>query len=245
MVIAKSTSVLYIPVRLIWKAQIRWTQKAALAMSLCLTVVMIVVTIIRVSGVLLGDIVDDVWESYWLILSAEVGIIMTAVTAFRTFFVARSKRQRGQSPGERTHWYDRSKRLLHRTFSPSRWRFKSGEQSSIGHEAEQNNQHVFMEALPNLPRAHMTGVRTFIDAHGRTMNDSRIMQSQMTQGDDEIWPLRLAEHNGHAIRVQHDTSSHSVRVSDVGGAELNNHSTNPPLQRPHGPWHPALSQEYV
>lgn len=47
-----------------------------------------------------------------------------------------------------------------------------------------------MEALPNVLCAHMTGVWTFIDAHGRTMNDSRIMQSQMTQGDDEIWPLR-------------------------------------------------------
>jgi len=67
---------------------------------------MIVVTIIWVSGVLIGDKVDGVWESYWLILSAEVGIIMTAVTAFCTFFVACSKHQRGQSPGEQTHWYD-------------------------------------------------------------------------------------------------------------------------------------------
>lgn len=198
-------------------------------MSLCLTVVMIAVTIIRVSGVLLDDKVDAVWESYWLILHAEVGIIMTAVTAFRTFFVARSKHRRGQSPGERTHWYDGSKRLLQRAFSLSRWRSKSGEQSSRGYEAQQNVPHVFMGALPNVPRAHMTGVRTFIDAQGRMMNSSCIMQSQLTQSDDEIWHFHRPGHNGHGIRVQHDLSSHVVRVSDAEGPELRYHSVGTPL----------------
>lgn len=213
-------------------------------MSLCLIVVMTILTIIRVSGVVLGDKVDGVWESYWLILNAEVGIIMTAVTAFRTFFVARSKQRRGQSPGERSHWYDQSKRLLLRTFSITRWRSKSGEESSRGYKAHQNDQDLFVQALPNVPRAHMTGVRTFIDAQGRTMNGSGSLQGQMTQEDHGIWPLHKSERNRYGIRVQHDLSSHSRRVSDVEGAESRYHSGWCTFTSPR-PGHQVQSQEYV
>lgn len=217
------TAVLYIPIRLIWKAQTTWTQKAALAMSLCLTVAMITVTLIRVSGILLGGKVDAIWESYWFIIQAEVGIIMTAGTAFRTFFVARSKNARGKSSEKRMHWYHQSKRVVKSTSSHG-WRSRSGERSSREDEAQQSNAQFFLDALSNIPGAHMTGVRTFINAQGRTTNSSRSLQSQMTQEDDEISPLHKSEPNGHGIRVQHDLSSHSQRVSDVEGGELRYHS---------------------
>ncbi|TGO52384.1 hypothetical protein BCON_0142g00100 [Botryotinia convoluta] len=57
------SQVLTIAVCLIWPVKIKWTQKIMLAMSLCLTIVLIVVTIIRVSGLQFHGKVDQVWGS--------------------------------------------------------------------------------------------------------------------------------------------------------------------------------------
>ncbi len=56
---------------MLWKIRIRWTQKIAVGCSLCLTVVMITLTIIRASGLRYGNTIDSVWEVYWQIMSAE------------------------------------------------------------------------------------------------------------------------------------------------------------------------------
>lgn len=195
--------VLFIPIRLIWKIQIKWNQKAILALSLCLTILMIIVTITRVSGIKLDGKVDQVWESYWLILSAEVGIILTAITAFRAFFVSRNNRNNNrvvQSPGGRIHWYYHNKPLLKRIFTPVVWRSKSRKQSSSeGFEACEDG-HFPMEDLPNIPRAHMTGIRTFIDGRGKVMNASHIMQSRVVEEDDDTLPLHMQhQRNGNQV----------------------------------------------
>lgn len=53
--------------------------------------------------------------------------------------------------------------LLKRVFSPSLWRSESGNQTtSGGHKAAQDD-HFCKRSLPAIPRAHITGVRTFID----------------------------------------------------------------------------------
>lgn len=154
--------------------------------------VVILVTITRMSGIKTGGKVDQVWESYFLILAAEVGIILTAVTAFRALFVSRHKRDNDgakQPPGDSTQWYSQNKHLLKRVFNPSLWRSKSRVQStSEGYEANEDG-HFPMRNLPDIPRAHMTGVRTFIDGRGNMTNPSRIMESQATQGDEDTWPL--------------------------------------------------------
>ncbi|KAG9241619.1 hypothetical protein BJ878DRAFT_395507, partial [Calycina marina] len=82
--------ILVIPIRVIWQIRISWLQKFTLAISLCLTIVLIVITIIRATGLRRGgDTIDSQWEIYWQIISAEVGIILTTVTTFRSFFVSR------------------------------------------------------------------------------------------------------------------------------------------------------------
>ena len=85
--------VLAIPIRLLWQIRVRLSQKIAISSSLCLTIVIIAVTIIRASGIRQETTIDSVWETYWQVISAEVGLIMTSATAFRTFFVARSAAQ--------------------------------------------------------------------------------------------------------------------------------------------------------
>ncbi|PWY71379.1 hypothetical protein BO83DRAFT_427980 [Aspergillus eucalypticola CBS 122712] len=83
--------ILAIPVNIIWKIRVRWTQRIILTLSLCLTVVMIILSIVRVSGLVYRDIVDTVWETYWQFLSAEVGVFLAAAVSFRSFFVAQNR----------------------------------------------------------------------------------------------------------------------------------------------------------
>ncbi|KAF2233027.1 hypothetical protein EV356DRAFT_449217, partial [Viridothelium virens] len=85
--------ILIIPAYLIWRIRIRWTQKVALACSLCLTIVTIVFTVVRAVGMQYHGKLDAIWVNFWQLTAAEVGIILTAITAFRVLFVARRKAQ--------------------------------------------------------------------------------------------------------------------------------------------------------
>ena len=136
--------------RLIWKIQIKWTQKLALTVSLCLTVVMVVLTITRVSGLRFKGNLDAVWETYWLILSAEVGIVLTSVSAFRAFFVSRSNRNRDrgiQPLGTQMQWCHQENRSLKQKFSFTLRR-------------QNKDTELPMSNLPVIPRAYITGRRT-------------------------------------------------------------------------------------
>jgi hypothetical protein len=81
---------LLIPIRIIWKVRIRRRQKLALSCSLCLTIIMIVVTVMRLVGLRRGRVLDVLWEIYWQFVAAEVGLILTAAAALRTLFVVRA-----------------------------------------------------------------------------------------------------------------------------------------------------------
>ncbi|MCJ1387790.1 hypothetical protein MMC18_000633 [Xylographa bjoerkii] len=206
---------LYIPCRLIWKIRIRLSQKLALAGSLCLTVILVIVTIVRVSGLRLDGKVDSVWETYWIIIGAEVGLILTASTAFRMLFVHNNERLQ-QSPRGGWQWYTRSKRLLRRTFTPRTWRTKSTGGSSDRSSGERNYNDV--ADLPPIPRGTMTGVRTFINGRGKTVaRASQLMQSQMMEEEEDAVPLAGVEKHGRSISVQHDITSKSERVSNDAG----------------------------
>jgi len=60
--------------------------------------------IIRVSGLENHGQVDPIWLTFWQLLSAEVGLILTAMTAFRTLCVARVKERRSRSPESVALW---------------------------------------------------------------------------------------------------------------------------------------------
>ncbi|KAJ5793386.1 uncharacterized protein N7503_009364 [Penicillium pulvis] len=83
--------ILAIPINVIWKIQVRWGQKIFLSFSLCLTVIMIILSIIRVCGLVYHDLVDTVWETYWQFLSAEIGVFLASAVSFRSLFVSRNR----------------------------------------------------------------------------------------------------------------------------------------------------------
>ena len=97
-----SRPVIFIPCQLIWSVKIRWTQKLALLSTLCLTILTIMCTIVRIAGMHTGRTVksiDSVWGTYWQFIAANIALTMTAVTAFRTFFVSRGAEDRCRLQG--------------------------------------------------------------------------------------------------------------------------------------------------
>ncbi|KAJ6006251.1 hypothetical protein N7451_004195 [Penicillium sp. IBT 35674x] len=83
--------ILVIPVGLIWEIRVDWTQKLALGSSLCLTFVLVALSITRVAGLKYHKEVDLIWETYWQSMSAELGVFLAAASAFRTFFVSQKQ----------------------------------------------------------------------------------------------------------------------------------------------------------
>jgi uncharacterized membrane protein YozB (DUF420 family) len=165
-------SVLVIPVMVVWRIKIHWTQRVALAFSLCLTIFLIVITVVRVSGLVNKDIVDNVWEIYWTLLSAEVGIILAAAISFRALFVARSNSKKSNlSPQEQARQFFKRSYL-------SRKRRKNGPYTDTFDTMSDTE-----SGLPSVPRAYMTGMRTFIDEQGRSF------ERPETKGSD----VRLSE----------------------------------------------------
>ena len=158
--------VLIIPFHLIWRIKVQWSQKLALASTLCLTILTIVCTIVRVAGVRTSSnnsSLDTVWQTYWQFITADIALTMTAATAFRTFFTSRHDKEehRSESSGS---WLGQRWRAFKVALSPRSWRKKSGAQEAV----EDTSTPTPRIELPLVEeRATMTGMRTFIDNQGR------------------------------------------------------------------------------
>lgn len=91
------STVLAIPVAVIWKVRVDWTQKLALAGSLCIDVVQIGLSIARAAGLEHDGRADGIFEMYTLFISAALGVFLAAATAFRPFIMAK-KRSKAYTP---------------------------------------------------------------------------------------------------------------------------------------------------
>ncbi|KAL4966743.1 uncharacterized protein BDV14DRAFT_198552 [Aspergillus stella-maris] len=83
--------ILAIPFSIIWRIRVRLSQKIILTCSLCLTIVMIALSIARVCGLVDGDAIDSIWQTYRQFLSSEIGVFLASAVAFRSFFTARTQ----------------------------------------------------------------------------------------------------------------------------------------------------------
>lgn len=136
---------------------------------------MIIITVIRVSGVVHKGIFDIIWQMYWLALGGEVGIFMAAAVAFRTFFVAKSH-SRDATPPE------------HRRFFKSASRRRFRDRDCIGLDSEDGS------VLPRIPGAQLTGMRTFIyeqdGGDARQSKVSKCVSSSSAGEDGRMTPLK-------------------------------------------------------
>lgn len=90
--------VLAIPARLLWKVRIKLSQKLGLAGFLCLSMCMILMAIIRMSGLMYRDNLDIAWIYLWQQVEACTAVTMLSLTAFRSFFIAANSRPNKSRP---------------------------------------------------------------------------------------------------------------------------------------------------
>ena len=191
------SSVLIIPCRLIWKVKIKRGRKIALALCLCLTIVVMVCTIARISGLSYHETVDATWETFWQFEAASLGLTLTSVAAFRSFFVTYrvSHNQQEVSDFEalRLLWA-KLDQMLRRAFSTPSLKTSAWYTQHIkASDADRSPNGNAGMGLGDIERGTITGLRTFIQDYERAPTSaSEIMSSQIIEEIDETretWPL--------------------------------------------------------
>ncbi|OTB13843.1 hypothetical protein K445DRAFT_13548 [Daldinia sp. EC12] len=138
-----------IPIIVLHLARIRNSQKISLGLFLCLSLVMVCFSIVRVSGVR-GELGLDVpWKLFWQYVEASVAVTMGSLTVFRSLLTLptrnsdEERRNRVEVVGLRSHEHFSCRMRLLRL----------------------RKEHLDLESqnsLPDIPGATMTGMRTFI-----------------------------------------------------------------------------------
>ena len=147
--------------------------------SLCLTVFMMATTVTRLAGLIYNEMVDTIWEIYWTLISGEVGVFLAAATAFRSFFVARKASKNG-TPQQQ------AQRFFSASFVA---KFNRKKKSTLDDTMDSHNEKGAF-GLPRVPRAQITGLKTFIDEHGRVQPiKSGSMSSTVYGNDSDITSL--------------------------------------------------------
>lgn len=128
---------LIIPIRLLWRINLDFRQKLVLGATLCLSIVMIIICIIRISAIRIGHkSVDIVWLNFWNQIEACTALIIVSLSAFRSFFVTRESRAREAQNRQRFWYMNKNDRLR------SAWRRR--------------------DEPPDIPQATLTGMHTFM-----------------------------------------------------------------------------------
>ncbi|KAI4128044.1 MAG: hypothetical protein LQ338_002935 [Usnochroma carphineum] len=159
----------------------------------------------RASGLEWHDKLDVLWEVYFQIVAAEVGLILVSTTAFRALFVSRTNRKQ-KSPQQSPSLLGKSMRALKRILEPRRWTSKSSKDVSNG-QHQCNAKDGFDGKLPNIPGGRMTGMRTFVNdqemtSQGTTTQGGAELSviGSYTEASDDTWPL---DKNGHQHNCSH------------------------------------------
>ena len=203
--------ILTIPLSLLYRVQIATKQKFGLAAFLCLSIFMIVVAAIRVSGFHYEGTWDNTWIFFWQQIEASVAVAMISVTAFRSAFVADGSRKRsgrkgsggkgsgGKGPGKKGKFWSPAQP----TPSPGHTRGFSVEKSNakpmsmvqkalhLSHK-NQREREADLENL-TIPRATMTGMRTAIRGDGSHLETDRTGEETLVGSPDregDYWSTR-------------------------------------------------------
>ncbi|KAF2197974.1 hypothetical protein GQ43DRAFT_494580 [Delitschia confertaspora ATCC 74209] len=136
-----------IPILILRRTRLKLRQRVAVGAFLCLSICMVIISIIRSSKIYgpPGVPIDTTWVIFWVHIEASSAVVMVSLTAFRTIF--------NQKKEER----DRRERLKRPSNS---WR----KLASFRRKKPETTQ-ATDNVLPSVPRATLTGLRTFIGGH--------------------------------------------------------------------------------
>lgn len=124
---------------------------------------------------------------------------MTAATAFRTLFVSRSAEEHRHAQDIQDHstketLYGKSRKLFRSVFSTRfwhSWRSRGSPQGLEDSNSEWSGAPV--ELKQKIPRATLTGMRTFINGRSgsRMDRESQLMRSVGHEEFEDSWPLSV------------------------------------------------------
>ncbi|MCJ1317351.1 hypothetical protein MMC15_002674 [Xylographa vitiligo] len=142
--IMTDVAIISIPIILLWNAKIKPRQKSGLLVSLCLSISMIVVALIRTTVTPQVNRVQDVpYELLLFQLEGCIAVLMASVSAFRSLFASHGSRAVRQKP--QFLWSSR-----HQLWNGGKTKLRAGTEGRTN-------------GLPSIPSATMTGLRTFVN----------------------------------------------------------------------------------
>ncbi|CBX99524.1 hypothetical protein LEMA_P087630.1 [Plenodomus lingam JN3] len=146
--------IITIPLLLLRLSQMRIEQKASIASFLCLSISMIIITIIRLAGGLHESVRGErefslVWTHILLHVESGVAILMACLVAFRTIFANQIAQLRHD---ESTSWYHRLITRIRGGSSAKQSRESSGEHSVHPHVSKGPSTRITMQSLRNFIR---------------------------------------------------------------------------------------------
>lgn len=104
-------AVLIIPISIIWRVRIKTRQKIGIAAFLCLSICMIVIAVIRVSGVHYESKFDITWIGLWQQVQSCVAVVMLSLTAIRSIYVSNTSNRGRPNKGQ---WVPSTRRFFGR-----------------------------------------------------------------------------------------------------------------------------------
>lgn len=149
--------VVSIPIFILHRSRIQLRQKLAVGTFLCLSIVMVAISITR-SAKIQGPpgVPEDVtWMLFWVYSESAIAILMVSLTAFRTVFNLKKEEE------------SRKERLK----KPPTYR----QYENYERKQEKDVEAATMQGLPEIPSATLQGVDAFIRWNGRLESDTKIL----------------------------------------------------------------------
>lgn len=161
------TPVISIPIILFWNARIKTAQKLGLLLSLCLSLGMIIVGLIKSSKLPRHGTNQDVpYEIFLIQVEASIAVLMASVSAFRPLFASNGSRAARQK--QNMNWTPRDSSWKRRNRTP------------------RSESDLETNGLPYIPSATMTDLRSLIRGGPKTT----ILESESDEMSDGL-PLAV------------------------------------------------------
>ncbi|PYH90486.1 hypothetical protein BO71DRAFT_462274 [Aspergillus ellipticus CBS 707.79] len=147
--------IISIPLRLLYKVQVRKLTKIGLACFLCLSIFMCVCSIIRTAGTYYHGVLDYPWQVFWLHLEGCIGVTMGSITVYRSTLIGSN-----EVSGLFKKYITRIKDAMRGSSASDATPQQPGEESKA-------QTHTF--GLPSIPQPTISGLRTWF---GRSKKDT-------------------------------------------------------------------------
>ncbi|GLA38072.1 hypothetical protein AnigIFM63309_005070 [Aspergillus niger] len=138
--------IISIPIRLLYKVQLRTLTKLGLGCFLCLSIFMCTCSIIRTAGTWYHGLLDYPWQVFWLHLEGCIGVTMGSITVYRSTLIGSNEVSTAFKK-----YFTRIKDAV----------LGSSSGTAQAPPTEESKTRTRQFGLPSIPQATITGLRTW------------------------------------------------------------------------------------